>query len=239
MPQYFIESQNFASVLFSLNKRTNMFSSTGYRVFGLLLTIQITDLKGPITQNQALHICEENTRQLLSLLTLACLNAGGAAVRACVDRLSFAVRANNNQPSISALSLVAEQFFRNTRYDECADIIAIADCFNQASEDNPAQLEEEQVILFKNITSCILAMSRCSAINPITGQRQENTFSTTTFNNPLGKPVTTTVPLYNALQINQAGDLRVIAFPGTIAIQRYFCPYEFNLRQSSWLTYNC
>ncbi|XP_060515851.1 uncharacterized protein LOC132695554 isoform X3 [Cylas formicarius] len=229
---------------------------------------KITDLKGPITQNQALHICEENTRQLLSLLTLACLNAGGAAVRACVDRLSFAVRANNNQPSISALSLVAEQFFRNTRYDECADIIAgatetlngqcvsgycgfvrcirrinsdklIADCFNQASEDNPAQLEEEQVILFKNITSCILAMSRCSAINPITGQRQENTFSTTTFNNPLGKPVTTTVPLYNALQINQAGDLRVIAFPGTIAIQRYFCPYEFNLRQSSWLTYNC
>ncbi|XP_018564978.1 uncharacterized protein LOC108906248 [Anoplophora glabripennis] len=155
----------------------------------------------------------------------------------------------------------------DTRYDNCAGIIEvtpassstdcvsgycafvrcirrvnsdllIARCYTEASADNPADLEEEQIILYKNITSCILAISRCSAINPITGQSQTNTITSTTYGK-LGLPMTTTVPLYNTLQINEAGDLRIVTFPGTTTIQKYLCPYEFNLRETSWMDFMC
>ncbi|KAJ8951944.1 hypothetical protein NQ318_013611, partial [Aromia moschata] len=209
--------------------------------------------------------------QLVNLFNLMCTNIANedesALLDACIGCFSRASRANNNQPSLGILSECASLYLTDTRYNDCADIIAasqastngdcvsgycpfvrcirrtnsdllIARCYTEASEDNAAELEEEQITLYKNITSCILAMARCAPINPITGQTQSSSSTSTTYNK-LGIPMTTTVPLYNTLQINQAGDLRTITFPGTTVIQKNLCPYELNLRQTSWMGYAC
>lgn len=104
--------------------------------------------------------------------------------------------------------------------------------------ENPGITEIEQITLYKNVTSCILAMARCSSINPITGQPQTNLIPVTSYNK-WGKPVTTNVPIYNSLQINRAGDLRIVAFRGTTNLQPYFCSNEYNLIDSTWLNYTC
>ncbi|CAH0562163.1 unnamed protein product [Brassicogethes aeneus] len=185
----------------------------------------------------------------------------------CINCFTTASRANNNQPRITEIADCAELYLTDTRYDRCVleitsatqfnngDCVAgycdfvrcirrvnsdllIANCYASASEDNTAELEEDQVTLYKNITSCILAVTRCSRINPITGQPQTNRISITT-KDKWGKPITTTLPLYNSLQINRAGDLRIVAFPGNTKIASYFCAYEFNLRESTWLNYTC
>ncbi|KAJ8984493.1 hypothetical protein NQ317_006153 [Molorchus minor] len=186
---------------------------------------------------------------------------------ACIGCFARASRSSNNQPSVSVLGECSDLYLVDTRYDDCVGIISaaqqttngncvngycafvrcvrrvnsdllIARCYSEASEDNAAELEEDQIILFKNITSCILAMARCAPNNPITGQPQSNTIQTTSYNK-LGIPITNNILLYNTLQVNQAGDLRTITFPETTNIQKYVCPYEFNLRQTSWLGYRC
>ncbi|XP_049826563.1 uncharacterized protein LOC109596379 isoform X2 [Aethina tumida] len=191
-------------------------------------------------------------------------NAESGACSRCFRSSS---RSNNNQPSIGGLEDCAVTYLTDTRYNDCVDNIVdasqfyngqcvagycnfvrcirrinsdllIANCYAAAAEDNSAELEEDQVTLFKNITSCILATTRCSTINPITGQRQSNRIAVTSYDK-WGKPLTTTVPLYNTIQINQAGDLRVVAFPGTTKIAEYFCAYEFNLAQTSWMGFTC
>ena len=114
----------------------------------------------------------------------------------------------------------------------------IAQCYEQASADNDAIFEEDQITLVKNVTSCILARARCASINPITGERQTSSLTTTTYDK-WGKPKTTTVSLYNSLQITPEGNLRIIRLPGTTNIQNYFCTAQPNLRESSWLEYSC
>ncbi|KAH1029405.1 hypothetical protein HUJ05_002654 [Dendroctonus ponderosae] len=199
-----------------------------------------------------------------NLLTYACRNVADSV--ACAAGFLQAVRANSNQPSIALLALYSSRFFSGTQYNNCiANIdgatttsngicadgfcdfvrcirrtnseILIADCYAMASQDNPAEEQGDQVILYKNITSCILATARCAKINPITGQPQTNRLTNIRYGfygNQL-----TSVPLYNALQINPAGDLRIIALPATTSIQNYFCPREVNLRESSWMEYDC
>ncbi|XP_030748623.1 uncharacterized protein LOC115876806 [Sitophilus oryzae] len=216
-------------------------------------------------KNRAKENCEENTLQLSNLLSYACSQVDDQTN--CRRNFLEASRATGNQPSLTLLSLYSDIYFADTRYEECAGLIndatatqtgqcvtgycrlircirrinadiLVAECYSEASIDNSAELQADQVILYKNITSCILAKARCSTVNPITGQRQTNVFTTTSQGN-FGKPLYNSVELNNALQVNQAGDIRIIAFPSTLSIQKYLCPYEFNLKQSSWQNYIC
>ncbi|KAJ3640116.1 hypothetical protein Zmor_003432 [Zophobas morio] len=194
------------------------------------------------------------------------LNAEDDVVRdACIGCFQQASTANNNQPSLTDLRDCAENYLSDTRYEECSAQIdtnpgsgpcvtgycrfvscirrinsdlLIAQCYEQASADNDAIFEEDQITLVKNVTSCILARARCASINPITGERQTSSLTTTTYDK-WGKPKTTTVSLYNSLQITPEGNLRIIRLPGTTNIQNYFCTAQPNLRESSWLEYSC
>lgn len=72
-----------------------------------------------------------------------------------------------------------------------------------------------------------MAKSRCGTFNPITGDPQTPGSGTT------GQRVS------NALQITEAGDLRVIAFSATTPVAASFCTTTTNLTQSNWLTNVC
>ncbi|CAG9759371.1 unnamed protein product [Ceutorhynchus assimilis] len=238
----------------------------GRIIFVVFSIIQISDLLGLGTPKQATQNCEQSTVQLTNLLSYACENID--ETRNCRMDFLRAARANNNQPSIALLSLYADTYFAETQYDQCANIInvatsstnngycisgycnfvrcirrinsdvLVAQCYIEASLNNVAENQDDQITLYKNITSCILATARCSNINPITGQPQSR--SVVVVNNDVfGRPVSKTIPLYNALQINQAGDLRLITLRGSTSIQTFLCPYELNLKETSWMQYNC
>lgn len=83
-----------------------------------------------------------------------------------------------------------------------------------------------------------MAIARCSSINPITGQSQSSTITTVNYNS-YGQPRYSTSLVSNALQINPSGDLRILALPATSTIQDYLCPFQANLRESTWPGYNC
>ncbi|XP_044257114.1 uncharacterized protein LOC123006590 [Tribolium madens] len=184
---------------------------------------------------------------------------------ACVGCFQQASTSNNNQPSLTDLMNCGDNYLAGTRYEDCSSQIdanpgtgpcvagycrfvtcirrvnsdlLIAQCYAEASVDNDALIEEDQIVLVKNITSCILARTRCAPINPISGQQQSSFLTTNTYDK-WGKPKTTTVALFNSLQITPEGDLRIIQLPGTTKIQNYFCTAQPNLRESSWLEYSC
>lgn len=64
------------------------------------------------------------SNQLLNLLLYACGNVDDS--QSC--RLNFreAVRANNNQPSLNLLSSYSSQYFAETEYNQCIDIIDVS-----------------------------------------------------------------------------------------------------------------
>ncbi|XP_077294874.1 uncharacterized protein LOC143917266 [Arctopsyche grandis] len=95
-------------------------------------------------------------------------------------------------------------------------------------------IDADNVRYFTNITSCVLAKSRCSLYNPITGDLQLP--GVTNINK--GK-YRVQVPIYNSLQISPDGSLRVIAFPSTAIVSYVFCSSDPTLRQSNWINNEC
>lgn len=80
---------------------------------------------------------------------------------------------------------------------------------------------------YTNVTSCLLAKSRCSSFNPITGDPQTPGYTTAG------------VRVSNALQFSGAGELRILAFSATTPVSTSFCSTSSNLTQTSWLTNVC
>ncbi|KAI4463859.1 hypothetical protein MML48_4g00009093 [Holotrichia oblita] len=113
--------------------------------------------------------------------------------------------------------------------------LLIAGCYREARIGNNATFPNQQVNLYKNITSCILAKSRCSSINPISGQPQNGRY-TTQVSSKFG---TTTTAYYYTLQISSNGELRIIGLPSSISIQQDFCGTNTNLVESSWNSFVC
>jgi hypothetical protein len=74
--------------------------------------------------------------------------------------------------------------------------------------------QQDRVNFYTNITSCILARSRCNAYNPITGELQSN--------NRYALFHTSGV-LSNALQVTTSGDIRVISFSQKVGVSSLFC----------------
>uniref|UniRef100_A0A0A1WIZ8 O-acetyl-ADP-ribose deacetylase n=1 Tax=Zeugodacus cucurbitae TaxID=28588 RepID=A0A0A1WIZ8_ZEUCU len=101
----------------------------------------------------------------------------------------------------------------------------------------------DRVYFYTNISSCILAKTRCSQYNPISGEFQ-NTFGT-----PVNTAATVwlggSLPLkqltsFNALHISETGDLRVITFPAiTTAAADQFCSRRPILQQTGYGAFVC
>ncbi|CAO1389900.1 unnamed protein product [Diamesa serratosioi] len=89
----------------------------------------------------------------------------------------------------------------------------------------------ERVNFYSNITSCVLARSRCNAYNPITGELQQN--------NQLPSLFSHSNVLSNALQISATGDLRVISFSAKVGVSNLFCSTQTTLDQSGYGVTTC
>ncbi|XP_032512087.2 uncharacterized protein LOC116766359 [Danaus plexippus] len=103
----------------------------------------------------------------------------------------------------------------------------IIQCTREARTGVNITLDSDNVKFFTNVTSCILAKTRCGSFNPITGEPQTPGYTSTG------------VRVSNSLQFSTAGELRVIAFPATTPVSSSFCSSSNNLTQSNWLTNVC
>lgn len=115
----------------------------------------------------------------------------------------------------------------------------------------------DRIYFYTNITSCILAKSRCAQYNPISGELQNqiyvtsitpagaaavNKFNAAT-NGWVRPPLATVSPptlYFNSLQVSENGDIRIITFPTTTtSITDLFCSRFPNIQQAGFGTYNC
>ncbi|XP_068628125.1 uncharacterized protein [Battus philenor] len=103
----------------------------------------------------------------------------------------------------------------------------ITQCTREARTGINITLDADNVRFYTNVTSCILAKTRCGPFNPITGDPQTPGYTSSS------------VRLSNALQFSNAGELRILAFPATTTVTSSFCSSTSNLTQTSWLTNVC
>ncbi|XP_045459757.1 uncharacterized protein LOC123670294 [Melitaea cinxia] len=103
----------------------------------------------------------------------------------------------------------------------------ITQCTREARTGVNITLDADNVRFFTNVTSCILAKTRCGTFNPITGDPQTPGYTTS------GLRVS------NALQFSEAGEIRVLAFSANTPVSASFCALTTNLTQTNWLTNNC
>lgn len=88
-------------------------------------------------------------------------------------------------------------------------------------------MQQDRVNFYTNITSCILARTRCNAYNPITGELQTPTGFSSGFHSQ-------TNFLSNALQITTTGDLRIVSFAQKVGVSNLFCSAQKSLDQSGY-----
>ncbi|XP_037928332.1 uncharacterized protein LOC119662711 [Teleopsis dalmanni] len=130
----------------------------------------------------------------------------------------------------------------------------ISTCYNESLGTRQLTLETDRIYFYTNITSCILARSRCSQYNPITGELQTNLIApqaavankvsavaAVASNGWIGgAQIVPQPPYFNSLQVSDTGELRVITFPtATTSVSDLFCSRLPNLQQSGFGTYNC
>lgn len=90
-------------------------------------------------------------------------------------------------------------------------------------------VDADNVRFYTNVTSCILAKTRCGSFNPITGDPQTPGI------------MLNGLRVSNALQFSEAGELRILAFSDQTPVSTSFCSTSTstNLTQTSWLTNAC
>lgn len=97
-----------------------------------------------------------------------------------------------------------------------------------------------RINFYTNITACILARTRCSDVNPITGdlQRQQGSLFPPGITNGAG---TGGYFFYNALQIARNGDMKILSFPPQIVTGNVFCSNysSISLQQSPYDSRTC
>ncbi|KAJ2950473.1 hypothetical protein O0L34_g8717 [Tuta absoluta] len=103
----------------------------------------------------------------------------------------------------------------------------ITQCTREARTGVDLTMDADNVRFFTNVTSCILAKSRCGSFNPITGEPQTPGYTVA------GARVS------NALQFSATGELRILAFPANTPVLISFCAASSNLTETSWLTNTC
>lgn len=106
-------------------------------------------------------------------------------------------------------------------------LLQITQCTREARTGVNITLDADNVRFFTNVTSCILAKSRCGTFNPITGEPQVPGYSSS------GARVS------NALQFSASEELRILAFSANTPVLNSFCASSTNLTQTSWLTNVC
>lgn len=87
-----------------------------------------------------------------------------------------------------------------------------------------------RIFFITNVTSCILAKSRCSLYHPISGEYQ-----------PQQQPQPgLAISYYNSLQIAPNGDIKLVTFPYSTKTAELFCSNSLNgLEQAVYRNFVC
>lgn len=91
---------------------------------------------------------------------------------------------------------------------------------------------------YTNTTACILARTRCSIVNPITGdiQRQNYSIQPDGITNSVGSAGYFN---HNALQVSRNGDIKIVAFPTANVVSNALCSSDQSLDQSPYNLPTC
>ncbi|XP_072942136.1 uncharacterized protein [Epargyreus clarus] len=103
----------------------------------------------------------------------------------------------------------------------------ITQCTREARTGVNITVDADNVRFYTNVTSCLLAKTRCGTYNPITGEPQTPGYTSS------GLRVS------NALQFSEAGELRILAFSASTPVASSFCSTSVNLTQTNWLNNAC
>ncbi|CAK1578505.1 unnamed protein product [Parnassius mnemosyne] len=103
----------------------------------------------------------------------------------------------------------------------------ITQCTREARTGINITLDSDNVRFYTNVTSCILAKTKCSSFNPITGEPQTPGYTSSG------------IKISTALQFSASRELRILSFPETTPVISSFCSRASNLTQTNWLTNIC
>ncbi|KAM7341318.1 uncharacterized protein ACRADG_012228 [Cochliomyia hominivorax] len=198
---------------------------------------------------------------LSSLNDCARLYIAESEYATCAANLQALVDGNRPQlpdPSVSGFCFTGYcDFVRCVRRINARQLIST--CYAESLGMRELESDSDRIYFYTNITSCILAKSRCAQYNPISGELQNQIYVsgiTPTGSAAVNKlnaatngwvrphpPLPTVAPptlYFNSLQVSENGDIRIITFPTTSAsITDLFCSRFPNLQQAGFGTYNC
>ncbi|XP_063636005.1 uncharacterized protein LOC134806612 isoform X1 [Cydia splendana] len=184
----------------------------------------ITLRDGCITCFSRVTSMPEGPQELTALSACASQYFVNTTYAACATALAtLASSALNVQPSGCFMGYC--DFVRCLRRTNSINLIT--QCTREARTGVNITLDADNVRFYTNVTSCILAKSRCSTYNPITGEPQTPGYTSS------GARIS------NALQFSAAGELRILAFSASTPVTSSFCSTSSNLTQTSWLTNVC
>ncbi|XP_028041069.1 uncharacterized protein LOC114251084 [Bombyx mandarina] len=167
---------------------------------------------------------QEGPQQLTALSTCATQYFTNTSYSSCATSLMvLSTSALNVKPSGCYMGYC--DFVRCLRRINSVNLIT--QCTREARTGVNLSLDSDNVRFYTNVTSCILAKTRCGSFNPITGDPQVPGYSTAG------------VRLSNALQFSASGELRILAFPTQTPVTNAFCAISNNLTQTNWLTNVC
>ncbi|XP_064291989.1 uncharacterized protein LOC128669449 isoform X3 [Plodia interpunctella] len=193
----------------------------------------LSDVKNKLLQwktQKLAAFCPTNGPQLQNLLNIVCSTAQPTNVTlrdGCINCFTRVTSMPEGPQELTDLGACATQYFVNTSYAACATALVITQCTREARTGVNITLDADNVRFFTNVTSCILAKSRCGTYNPITGEPQVPGYSTS------GARIS------NALQFSSTGELRIFAFSATTPVINSFCTSTTNLTQNGWLANDC
>ncbi|XP_050672777.1 uncharacterized protein LOC126970726 [Leptidea sinapis] len=166
----------------------------------------------------------EGPQELNALSTCAIQYFTNTSYSTCATALvALSTSALNVQPSGCYMGYC--DFVRCLRRVNSVNLIT--QCTREARTGVNITVDADNVRFFTNITSCVLAKTRCGPFNPITGEPQNPGYTSTSNR------------VSNALQFSENGELRILAFPASTPVSSSFCSTLSNLTQTSWLSNVC
>ncbi|XP_047517784.1 uncharacterized protein LOC125057890 isoform X2 [Pieris napi] len=212
-------------------KLTSLCPSNGQKLQYLLNLVCSTAQPTNVTNRDACISCfsrvtsmPEGPQELNSLSVCAVQYFANTSYAGCATALmALSTSALNVQPSGCYMGYC--DFVRCLRRANSVNLIT--QCTREARTGVNITLDNDNVRFYTNVTSCILAKTRCGPFNPITGEPQTPGYTSTG------------IRVSNALQFSDNGELRVLAFSTATPVSSSFCSAMNNLTQTNWLTNVC
>ncbi|CAH3994020.1 unnamed protein product [Pieris brassicae] len=190
----------------------------------------LSDVKNKLLQwktQKLTSLCPSNgqgPQELNALSVCAVQYFANTSYAGCAAALmALSTSALNVQPSGCYMGYC--DFVRCLRRTNSVNLIT--QCTREARTGVNITLDNDNVRFYTNVTSCILAKTRCGPFNPITGEPQTPGYTST------GMRVS------NSLQFSDNGELRILAFSAATPVSSSFCSAMNNLTQTNWLTNVC